>query len=166
MSSCQQCGAAVPEGAAFCPSCGSRAGAGASAGAPPMAPDRWRTGSPMSASEVRTWAMAAHLTALAGGFVGGLASFVGPLVVWVVKRDEDPFVADHAREALNFNLLIFALVVIGFLLSLFTFGFGLALVIPLGLVVALFWLIVTIQATMAASGGRRYRYPLNVRWVR
>ena len=60
--------------------------------------------------DTRTWAVAAHLSALLSLFVG--FPFVGPLVVYLVKRD-DPFVRRHAAEALNFNLSVFLYLVVG-----------------------------------------------------
>ncbi|MDQ4129757.1 MAG: DUF4870 domain-containing protein, partial [Actinomycetota bacterium] len=51
-------------------------------------------------SEVRNWALAAHLSAFAGAWVA--LAFLGPFWVWLVKRDDHPFIAAHAREALNF----------------------------------------------------------------
>lgn len=171
MTTCTQCGNAIPDQAAFCPACGqavAQHGWGLPADADrPAAP---ATGG----SDARTWAMATHLTALAGGFTAGLASFVGPLVIWLIKREDDPFVAEHAREALNFNLLLLAVLtvgsLVGALLGALTLGLALVVLVPLGAVLAavigLVWLIVTIQATLAASRGERYRYPFNVRFVR
>ena len=60
--------------------------------------------------DTRTWALAAHLSALLSLFIG--FPFVGPLVVYLVKRD-DPFVRRHAAEALNFNLSVFLYLVVG-----------------------------------------------------
>src|SRR5690349_12305695 len=62
-----------------------------------------------AASDSRNWAMAAHLSALVGLVIG--FSFMGPLVVYLARR-EDPYVRQHAAEALNFNLsaLIYAFV--------------------------------------------------------
>ena len=109
--------------------------------------------------------MGAHLTALAGGFIGGLASFVGPLVIWLIRRDDDPFIAGHALEALNFNLMAFAIVAAGIFFGIITLGLGLLLVVPVLLLLGVVWLIWTIQATLAASRGETYRYPISVRLI-
>jgi uncharacterized Tic20 family protein len=55
-------------------------------------------------SEERTWAMIAHLSALAGWLTGGIGNIAGPLIVWLVKKDTMPFAASEAKEALNFNI--------------------------------------------------------------
>ena len=54
-------------------------------------------------SEERTWGMLAHLSSLLGGlltaaFGGGWGCFIGPLIVWLVKKDTMPFVDDRARR--------------------------------------------------------------------
>ena len=54
----------------------------------------------------RTWGMLAHLSALAGVVVWLLGCILGPLIVWIVRRDQSAFVAEHAREALNFNITV------------------------------------------------------------
>lgn len=114
--------------------------------------------------ESRNWALGAHLTALAGAFTGGVATWAGPLVIWLLRR-EDPFANEHAREALNFNLTMLLLGIAGVILAVVTLGVLLIVLIPLGLVVAVLWLIWTIQAAMAASRGERYRYPVSIRLI-
>src|SRR4051812_3884511 len=53
--------------------------------------------------EQRTWAMIAHLSAFAI-YLTGIGHIVGPLIVWMMKRDGNPFVDDQGKEALNFNI--------------------------------------------------------------
>lgn len=156
--SCPTCGAAATPGASYCPTCGS-----ALASTPWAAPGA-RPAS-LAPADVNNWAMAAHLTALAGAFIGGVASFVGPLAIWMIRRDDNAFVAQHALEALNFNLMTLAVVFIAGFLSLVTFGLGLIVTIPLLLVFGILWLIWTVQAALAASRGETYRYPVSIRLV-
>lgn len=116
-------------------------------------------------ADARQWGMFAHLSALLGLVVGGL-TFIGPLVIYLVKRDDHPFIADQAREALNFNLsvLIYSigLGIVSFLLTLILIGFLLFLLfIPL----FIGWLVLTIIAGMEANKGQAYRYPLTIRMV-
>ena len=110
--------------------------------------------------------MGAHLTALAGALTGGVASFVGPLVIWLIRREDDAFASDHALEALNFNLMVLGVVIVGGIMGIGTLGLGFLIIAPLILILAVLWLIWTIQATMAASRGETYRYPLSIRLVR
>lgn len=169
---CETCGVAVPPDATACPTCGTAvsaasgtgpgAGGGGAAAADPYPPPGHGHPSGLSA-EVRNWAMAAHLSAFVGALVG--LAVLGPLVVWLIRREVDGFSEQHAREALNFNITVLLLVVAGIVLSIVTFGIGLLLVVPAGLVVGVVWIVVTIIAAVRASEGRAYRYPLTIRFV-
>lgn len=121
----------------------------------------------MSPQEQRNWALAAHLSALVS--VVGVPSFVGPLVVWVGKREQDAFVEQQSREALNFNLsvLVYAVVggLLGVLLTIVTLGLALLLVVPLAIAVAVAWLVLVCLAGYRASQGEAFRYPLTIRFV-
>ena len=127
-----------------------------SSAVPPASPQNARDDS-------RTWALAAHLSALLSLVIG--FPFVGPLVVYLVKKD-DPFVRRHAAEALNFNLsvMIYAIVlgIVTFVLIFFIVGLALIPVLILG---ALAWLILVCLAAAKAGQGEEYRYPLTIRFV-
>jgi uncharacterized Tic20 family protein len=107
----------------------------------------------------RTWGMLAHLTAFAG-FIVPLGSVIGPLIVWLVKRDQSAFVADQGKEALNFNISVVGAALICALLVFVFIG------ILLGVALFIFWLTMTIVAGIKASEGVRYRYPFAVRLVK
>jgi uncharacterized protein len=122
-------------------------------------------------SEQRNWAMAAHLCGLlwlAGGtgliFIpfGGLVLFtiLGPLIIWRTKGETMPFVAEQAKESLNFQITVFLLAVIFGVLALILIGFVLLWI--LGLVN----LILVIIAAVTVSGGKPYRYPFCLRLVK
>ncbi len=134
-------------------------------------PDPVATASPpsMPSAEERNWAMAAHLSALAGGllsgFFGGLGVFVGPLVVWLIKKDTMPFVDEQGKEALNFNITCAIAFLILLVFSVMTLGIGLLLTIPLWVAIGIFWLVVTIIATVKVSNGEHYRYPIALRLI-
>jgi uncharacterized protein len=115
-------------------------------------------------SESRNWAMGAHLSALIAAFVGGL-SLLGPLIVWLIKKDEDAFVAHHAKEALNFNISVLIYMAAAIVLSIVTLGIGLIVVVPVGILAFLGWLVVTILAAVKASNGEGYRYPVTIRLI-
>lgn len=121
----------------------------------------------MSSADERLWAMAAHLSALV--MLVGIPSLVGPLIVWLVKRDQSAFVDDQGKEALNFNISIFLYGIVGgiltAILAVVTLGIGLIVLIPLGLLVGLAWAVVTIIAAVKANNGEAYRYPLTIRFV-
>jgi uncharacterized protein len=122
-------------------------------------------------AEERQWAMFAHLSALLGGILtsgwaGSVGCFIGPLIIWLVKKDTMPFVDDQAKEALNFNITVAIVFFALFLLALFTLGFGLVISIPLWIIIGIAWLVFTIIAAIKANEGVAYRYPFTLRLVK
>lgn len=108
----------------------------------------------------QTWGMIAHLSAFLTFVLPSFGQIVGPLLVWLYKRDESAFVAEHAKEALNFQITCtIAAVVFGFL-SIVLIG------IPLLIALGIGWLVLTIVAATRANNGARYRYPFSVRFVK
>lgn len=134
----------------------------ASAPAAP-APARW-TASP--GEESRRWAMGAHISAIAGGFMGGIPAFLGPLVVWLLRKDRDGFAAGHGRNALNFNLSMIAYAVALILFSVVTFGLGVVVAAPLGGILGILWLVFSILGAVRAANDQPFRYPLTIPFVR
>jgi uncharacterized Tic20 family protein len=121
-------------------------------------------GAMATTSDSRNWATAAHLSALIGLLVG--FNFVGPLVVYLIKRDDDPYVRQQAAEALNFNLSFFLYGIVAgiitFVLTLLVVGL---LLIPVLIAGAVAWLVLVIIAAMKSNRGEAYRYPLTIRLV-
>ena len=115
----------------------------------------------------RQWAAAAHasalLAALLTSWIAGVAGAVAALVVWMVVRDRYAFAAEHAREALNFNLSMFIYAAIAVVLVVFTLGIGLIVALPMWLVLALAWIVCTLLAAFKAYDGQPYRYPITIR---
>lgn len=92
--------------------------------------------------------------------------FLCPLVIWLVYRNRSDFIRRHALESLNFQLSLLIYSAIAVILILVTFGLGILIIVPLIIIGAVAALVVIILATMAASSGRDYRYPLTIRLVR
>ncbi|MEO1068432.1 MAG: DUF4870 domain-containing protein [Cyanobacteria bacterium J06638_6] len=109
--------------------------------------------------ESRMWAMLAHLSALSG-FVIPFGNILGPLIIWLVKRDEMAFVDDQAKEALNFNISMTIYATVAGVLVLAVVGL---LLLPVVLIV---WLVLAIMAAVKANEGIAYRYPLTLRLVK
>ncbi|MBJ6977989.1 DUF4870 domain-containing protein [Luteimonas sp. MC1782] len=115
--------------------------------------------------------MFAHLSALLGGLLttawgGSIGCFIGPLVIWLLKKDTMPFVGDQAKEALNFNITVAIIFLVLFLMTIFTLGIGIIITGPLFVVVGLSWLVFTIIAAIKANDGIAYRYPLTLRLIK
>lgn len=121
--------------------------------------------------EEKKWALFAHLSILAGGLLtygwaASFGSFLGPLIIWLVKRDTMPFVADQAKEALNFGITLTILCVALLMLTILSLGVGAILTIPLFLLIGLGALVLVIIAAIKANEGVAYRYPLTLRLVK
>ena len=114
--------------------------------------------------------MFAHLSALAGGLltsaIGGWGFFLGPLVIWLMKKDTMPFVADQAKEALNFNITVSAVFLALLVLSLLTLGIGFLITLPIMLIVGIAALVLIIMAAIKANDGIAYRYPFTIRLIK
>lgn len=102
-------------------------------------------------SDERTMAMLAHLLAI---FFGWLA----PLIIWLVKK-ESPFIADQAKESLNFQITVFIAYLICGALTFVLIG---CFLLPAVIVASL---ILCIMAALAANKGERYRYPFAIRLI-
>ena len=142
------------------------------AGAPPPPPYSQPAASTSGLSaEERQWAMFAHLSALAGGLLtagwaASLGCFIGPLVIWMVKKDTMPFVDDQGKEAQNYNITVGIAFLALTLLTVMTLGIGLIIAIPAWIVIGLAWLVLTIIAGIKANEGVAYRYPFTIRLIK
>ena len=107
-------------------------------------------------SNSRNLGVLSHLSAFVTFF--GIPSLVGPLVVWLLNRD-DAYVEAQAREALNFNLSF----------TLYGIVAGIAIILLVGLLalpaVLITWFVLVIVASVKAANGEYYRYPLTIRFV-
>lgn len=104
------------------------------------------------------WAMLAHLSALLGLAIP-FGNVIAPLVVWLVKREQSAFVAEQAKEALNFNITITIGALVCVVLAFVFIG------ILLGIPLFFYWLVMTIIAGIKANEGVSYRYPFALRLV-
>ncbi|MGH3370119.1 MAG: DUF4870 domain-containing protein [Nocardioidaceae bacterium] len=112
---------------------------------------------PGPTSEERNWALVAHVgTLVAAWFAMG---FLCPLVIMLVKGGDSPFVRRHAVESLNFQISLLIYLVVSAILVFLVIG--IVLLVALGI----FALVVIVLATVAASNGQDYRYPLTIRFV-
>lgn len=107
-----------------------------------------------------TMGIVSHLLGFAGLIVPFGGNIIGPLVLWLVKRAESPYLDAVGKEVVNFNISWTIYAAIAFL-SIFAFiGF---LILP---VVGIAWLVLTIMGAIKASEGKIYRYPLTIRMIK
>ncbi len=112
----------------------------------------------MDERQERNWGMGCHLAALAG-FIIPFGNIIGPLVIWLIKRDESEFVNDQGKESLNFQITVTILAIVSAILIFVLIG------IALLVFVAVFSLVMIVMATVKASEGEKYRYPFNIRLI-
>jgi uncharacterized Tic20 family protein len=101
-------------------------------------------------SDEKTMALLSHILTF-------IFPILAPLVIYLVKKDESEFVASHAKESLNFQITMFIVCVI-----LIISVIGLLLLWVVGIIVA----VLVIVATIRASEGKLYKYPVNIRFIK
>ncbi|HZJ95962.1 MAG TPA: DUF4870 domain-containing protein [Thiopseudomonas sp.] len=114
---------------------------------------------PELSQEAKQWAMLSHLAAFAV-FVFPFGNIIGPLLVWQLKKDLDPYVEQNGKEAVNFQITVAIVMLACMLLMFYWIGFLLLLV------VGLYWLVLTIVAGIKANDGVSYRYPWAIRFIK
>ena len=115
--------------------------------------------SPEIKPEERQMAMFTHLSALFG-LVFPFGNIIGPLVLWLIKKDTMPFVDDQGKEALNFNITVGIASLVCLILFLILIGYILMAALWV------LWLVFVIIATIKSGEGEVYRYPLTIRFLR
>ncbi|PZP21142.1 DUF4870 domain-containing protein [Pseudomonas kuykendallii] len=109
--------------------------------------------------QARQWAMLCHLAAFAG-LVVPFGNLLGPLIVWQLEKDIDPFVDAQGKEALNFQISVAIAVMVCFMLMLLVIGFPLLALVSIGA------LVLSIIGGLKANEGVAYRYPFTWRLVK
>ena len=112
----------------------------------------------MQEHQERTWGMLCHLSALAM-FIIPFGNIIGPLVIWLIKKDESSFVDDQGKESLNFQISITIYCLVSAMLILVIIG--IFLLIGLGVLT----LVLIIVASVKSNSGEKFRYPLTIRLI-
>ena len=114
----------------------------------PVSPEQ-----PEISKDAKNMAMLCHLLAIFTGFLG-------PLIIWLIKKDDTPFVDDQGKEALNFQLTVLIAILISSVLTVVCIGVFLMMGV---------WvvdIIFCILAAIKSSKGEAYRYPVNIRFIK
>ncbi|MEN9569468.1 MAG: hypothetical protein RL172_699 [Bacteroidota bacterium] len=101
----------------------------------------------------KTLAILAHILTI-------ISSFIAPLVIYLLKKDESYFVKEHAKESLNFQITLFILYIVSAILIFILVGILLIWLLSIAN------LVLVIVATIKASEGKLYRYPINFRLIK
>ena len=110
--------------------------------------------------DARLWATLCHLATFLGFTAIPFAHILGPLGVWLFKRNEYPFVDTHGKEALNFQI---SMTIYG-LISTITICVGIGIVMLVAVVII--DVVFTVIAAIKANNGETYEYPLTIRLVK
>ena len=115
---------------------------------------------PSTSSDVRTWCVLCHASALLGLFFHFLGHILGPLIVWLMKRGDSPEIDAYGKESLNFQISMLIYNVIAGVLCLVLIGFVILAILHI------LNLVLVIIASIQASEGKFYRYPLAIRLIK
>jgi uncharacterized Tic20 family protein len=115
---------------------------------------------PATSSDIRTWCVLCHAAALLGLFFHFLGHLLGPLIVWLVKRGDSPEVDAHGKESLNFQISMLIYDAIAAILCIVLIG------IPILIALWVLNTVLVIIASIQASEGKFYRYPITIRLIK
>jgi uncharacterized protein len=112
-----------------------------------------------TSSEVRTWSVLCHASALLGLFFHFFGHLLGPLLVWLIKRGDAPEIDANGKESLNFQLSMLIYDIIAGILCLVVIG------IPILIALWILNTVFVIIASIRTSEGKFYRYPFTIRFL-
>ena len=156
---CTHCGSLLDPENRFCGTCGSGVWEGARSATP---------GGPSFLDDaVITMSTLCHLSSFASFFIP-LGNILGPLVVWLLRKDALPSVDRHGKAALNFNISIavYGLIAVAISLPLIFILIGFPLLFAAIGGLFIWWLIATVNAAVKAGNGEFWEYPLSIRFLR
>lgn len=113
---------------------------------------------PQPPTNPRNWATLCHLSGMAGFLFTPLGFILGPLIIWLLKRRDDPEIDRHGKEAVNFQI---SMVIYGLAVTPLAW---LLIGIPLLVLLAVFDFIMIIVAAVRCKNGQAVRYPLSIRF--
>ncbi len=111
----------------------------------------------VATSEERTLGAVLHVSSFAGWMIP-LANIGAPLLLWLIKRDESPFLDHQGRQVLDFQITVTVMTLVSMVLAFVLVG------IPMLIAVAVLDVVLTIVAAVKAADGTAYRYPFSLRF--
>ena len=112
---------------------------------------------PAVSTDARNWAVISHLSAFV--MFLGIPAVIGPVVAWALKKQADPYIDFHGKEAVNFNISFLIYGAVSAILILAVVGI---ILLP---IVLLTWFVLVIVAAVNASNGEYYKYPFTIRFI-
>jgi len=132
----------------------------------PEVVEKEKTGKELN-KDARMWAMICHLGGLGGllPIVPAIGCIIAPLIIWQVKKDEDPFIDEQGKEAVNFQISMLLYALAGSVACAIT-CIGAFLIPVVVVIVGIFDLVFLLIAAVKANDGHHYRYPLTIRFIK
>jgi uncharacterized Tic20 family protein len=110
--------------------------------------------------DARMWAMLCHLAGLAGIILPASGNIVAPLIIWQIKKDNNPFIDEQGKEAVNFQISMSIYLIASIILSFICIG------VPLIIATIIVFFVFLLIAAVKANNGYHYRYPLTMRFIK
>ncbi|MEE9226507.1 MAG: DUF4870 domain-containing protein [Acidobacteriota bacterium] len=104
--------------------------------------------------------MVCHIISLVGLMGNGIGFFLGPLIVWLIKREDHPFIDRQGKEAVNFQLTMILAFLVSAILCLVVIGFLFIFIL------AVLIIVLPIIAAVKANEGKEFEYPFAIRFIR
>lgn len=115
---------------------------------------------PVEEKRDNTMGMLCHLLSLVQLLGVPAGNILGPLVIWLMKKEEDPFVDECGKESLNFQISMTIYMIVSGILVLLVVGiFMLMILVVVNIVYS-------IIAAIKASEGTSYSYPFTIRFIK
>lgn len=121
--------------------------------APPPPPTPYQAAAPMNPADEKLWSTLIHI----GGILFG---FLPALIGYLVLKDRGPFIREHTKTALNFQITMTLAAIVGGILTIILVGIFILLAV--GIVIIIF----SIMAAVAANKGQYYNYPLTIKFIK
>ncbi len=111
------------------------------------------------------WAMLCHVAALAQFALPSFGQIIGPLILWLMKREQHPFIDEQGKESLNFQISLTVYTIVGSILLLIT-CVGVFLIAILALGIVALSAVYSVIGALAANKGQHFRYPMTIRFLK
>lgn len=122
----------------------------------PVLPVAGNDPAPKDANE-QTLGLVMHLLPLAGFMLTSISipfgNVIAPLVFWLIKKAESPYLDAHGKEVLNFQINVAVLSIVGFILSFICIG------VPMLIALGITAIVLMVMAALKVNEGQFYRYP-------
>ena len=131
---------------------------------PPPVPENQTPAVPSSATSDNSLAVVMHLLGFSWFVFPFYGNILGPLVLWLIKRGDSPYLDRVGKEVLNFqisfSIYISAAIAVGTVLLIFLIGI---LFYLLAAAIWVAWVILMIVGAVKTSNGEEYKYPFTIR---